>query len=162
MPFVWVRWKKLHPEAQVPSYATDGAAGADLCAVFDKDSGITADNPLGLEPGERVLVKTGVAIELPFRYEAQVRPRSGLALKHGITVLNAPGTIDSDYRGDIGVILYNAGSETFWIKPGDRIAQLVVSPIAIARFMDTGDVLSETERGAGGFGSTGREAIAKG
>ena len=129
----------------IPSYETAGASGADLKS---KEDGV-------LNPGERRLVKTGVFIELPIGYEAQVRPRSGLALKHGITMLNSPGTIDSDYRGEIGVIMINHGSEPFTYKKGDRIAQLVISKYSRAEFQITSS-LTETVRGAGGFGHTGK------
>lgn len=141
---VKVGFKKLRQEAKVPTYGTDGAAGADLYAVQREVVGV----------GERVLVKTGIAIELPLGFEAQVRPRSGLALKRGVTVLNTPGTIDSDYRGEIGVILFNTGVSPFIIEPGDRIAQLVIAPVMRAEFVDAQE-LSETERAEGGFGSTG-------
>ena len=127
------------------SYETAGASGADLKS---KEDGI-------LKSGERRLVKTGVFIELPAGYEAQVRPRSGLALKHGITMLNSPGTIDSDYRGEIGVIMINHGSEPFVYKKGDRIAQLVISKYSRVEFKNTLS-LTETVRGAGGFGHTGK------
>ncbi|RWI35490.1 dUTP diphosphatase [Mesorhizobium sp.] len=161
-----VRYKKLHPDAKAPVYGTREAAGADLCAVTyeaDYQGGYTAAEAaekgmaaVPVTPGARRLVKTGIAIELSPGFEAQIRPRSGLALKHGITVLNTPGTIDSDYRGEIGVILYNAGSETFWVNPGDRIAQMVIAPVERAAFVFVGDEqLSETRRGEGGFGSTG-------
>ena len=130
----------------LPTYMSEGAAGADLCAAVSGD--------LVLEPGARALVPTGFAIALPAGYEAQVRPRSGLALKHGITCLNSPGTIDADYRGPIGVILANLGSEPFTIRRGDRIAQLVVAPVVRAAF-DESPELSETARAHGGFGSTG-------
>ncbi|MCX4361047.1 dUTP diphosphatase [Mucispirillum schaedleri] len=129
----------------IPSYETAGASGADLKS---KEDGI-------LKSGERRLVKTGVFIELPAGYEAQVRPRSGLALKHGITMLNSPGTIDSDYRGEIGVIMINHGSEPFVYKKGDRIAQLVISKYSRVEFKNTLS-LTETVRGAGGFGHTGK------
>ncbi len=129
----------------IPSYETAGASGADLKS---KEDGI-------LKPGERRLVKTGVFIELPAGYEAQVRPRSGLALKHGITMLNSPGTIDSDYRGEIGVIMINHGSGPFVYKKGDRIAQLVISKYSRVEFKNTLS-LTETVRGDGGFGHTGK------
>lgn len=129
----------------IPSYETAGASGADLKS---KEDGI-------LKSGERRLVKTGVFIELPAGYEAQVRPRSGLALKYGITMLNSPGTIDSDYRGEIGVIMINHGSEPFVYKKGDRIAQLVISKYSRVEFKNTLS-LTETVRGAGGFGHTGK------
>lgn len=130
-----------------PSYSTFGAAGADIRAC------ITA--PVVIKPGERALIPTGLLFEIPEGYEIQVRPRSGLALKHGITCLNSPGTIDSDYRGEIGVILINTGKEDFTVENNDRIAQIVLSPVMRADFVTTG-ILSETERGSGGFGSTGK------
>ncbi|GHG88463.1 dUTP diphosphatase [Pseudodonghicola xiamenensis] len=133
----------------LPAYETEGSAGADLRANFSDRGEVV------LAPGARALIPTGLRIEIPNGYEAQIRPRSGLALKHGITLPNAPGTIDSDYRGPLGVIVMNAGSEAFTISHGDRIAQMVVAPVVQARF-DLVDDLSETDRGAGGFGSTGR------
>lgn len=131
----------------LPRYATDGAAGADLTAAVDGE--------LVIEPGARALVPTGLTIELPPGYEAQVRPRSGLALHHGVVLPNAPGTIDCDYRGEVSVILWNAGSEPFTVQRGDRIAQLVVAPVTRAHW-DPAVALGETPRGAGGFGHTGR------
>ncbi|MEO5773205.1 MAG: dUTP diphosphatase [Sphingomicrobium sp.] len=128
-----------------PVYATDGAAGMDVVAAEE----------LVLVPGQRHAVATGFAIAIPEGYEVQVRPRSGLALKHGITCLNTPGTIDSDYRGEVKVILANLGSEPFEIKRGERIAQLVPAPVLKAEFREV-QSLNETERGTGGFGSTGR------
>lgn len=133
----------------LPSYETSGAAGADVRANLPDGVSIT------LEPGQRALIPTGLWIEIPEGYEVQVRPRSGLALKHGITLPNTPGTIDSDYRGPLGVILMNAGQESFEVAHGERIAQLVVAPVVQADFQFA-DELSETERGSGGFGSTGR------
>ena len=129
----------------VPSYATDGAAGMDVVAAED----------LVLGPGARHAVATGFAMAIPPGYEVQVRPRSGLALKHGITCLNTPGTIDSDYRGEVKVILANLGTEPFPIARGERIAQLVPAPVQRAVFAEV-ESLDETSRGAGGFGSTGR------
>ncbi len=131
----------------LPSYASEGAAGADLCAAVGE--------PLVLEHGDRAAVPTGLIIELPRGYEAQVRPRSGLALKHGVTLANAPGTIDSDYRGEVKVILVNLGRDTFTILRGDRIAQLVVAPVQRAVFREAVK-LAPSDRGDGGFGSTGR------
>lgn len=128
-----------------PAYATDGAAGLDVVAAED----------LTLAPGQRHAVATGFSIAIPPGYEVQVRPRSGLALKHGITCLNTPGTIDEDYRGEVKVILANLGSEPFEVRRGERIAQLVPAPVLKAAFREVDD-LSETGRGAGGFGSTGR------
>jgi dUTP pyrophosphatase len=130
----------------LPAYMTAGAAGADVCAAVEA--------PLVLAPGERALVPTGFALAVPEGYEVQVRPRSGLALRAGVTVLNAPGTIDSDYRGPVGIVLVNLGREPFTIERGERIAQLVLAPVARAAFGETGE-LARTDRGAGGFGSTG-------
>jgi len=134
----------------LPAYQTAGAAGADVCANFPPEAreGIT------LASGARALLPTGLRMAIPAGFEVQVRPRSGLALKHGVTVANAPGTIDSDYRGPLGVILVNLGSEPFHIAHGDRIAQLIVAPVVQAGF-DLAESLDETARGAGGFGSTG-------
>jgi dUTP pyrophosphatase len=128
----------------LPAYETSGAAGMDLRSAED----------MTLAPGARALVPTGIAIALPEGYEAQVRPRSGLAVKHGITVLNAPGTIDCDYRGEIRVPLINHGEHEFRITRGDRIAQMVVAPVTRAEWIETG-TLDDTARGAGGFGSSG-------
>jgi dUTP pyrophosphatase len=128
----------------LPSYATDGAAGMDIVSAED----------VILPPGGRHAVTTGFAIAIPHGYEVQVRPRSGLALKHGISLPNTPGTIDSDYRGEMKVIMINLGQEAFVVARGDRIAQLVVAPVQPARFVEV-DTLDETARGAGGFGSTG-------
>ncbi|NYZ12953.1 dUTP diphosphatase [Azospirillum sp. RWY-5-1] len=130
----------------LPAYATEGAAGLDLVAAVAAD--------LALPPGGRALVPTGIAIALPPGFEAQVRPRSGLALKHGVTVLNSPGTIDADYRGEVGVILINHGDRPLTITRGDRIAQLVVARFARVEWEETA-ALPESGRGAGGFGSTG-------
>ena len=130
----------------LPAYATPGSAGLDLRAHLEE--------PRTLQPGERTLIPTGLSLALPDGYEAQVRPRSGLALKHGITVLNSPGTVDADYRGDVGVILINLGHEPFEIAPGDRIAQLVVAAYAQVEWSLV-ETLPETERGSGGFGHTG-------
>ena len=133
----------------LPSYATPSAAGVDLVAALSAE--------LSLPPGGRALVGTGIAIALPPTFEAQVRPRSGLALKSGITVLNSPGTIDADYRGEIGVILVNLGDGPYVVRRGDRIAQLVIAPVSRAAWAET-DRLPPSERGAGGFGSTGAVA----
>jgi dUTP pyrophosphatase len=130
----------------LPAYMTAGAAGADIVAAV-------ADDVL-LPPGERALVPTGFSLEVPAGYEVQIRPRSGLALRHGVTLLNSPGTIDSDYRGPVGVILVNLGSAPFVVRRGERIAQLVVAPVVQAAFREA-DVLGASTRGAGGFGSTG-------
>lgn len=129
-----------------PEYSTEQSAGVDLRANIP--------NSIDLAPGERKLVPTGMHLELPNGYEAQVRPRSGLALKHGISVLNSPGTIDADYRGDVGVILINMGQETFTINHGERIAQLVIAQYTQVKFLDTNE-LSDSKRGTGGFGSSG-------
>lgn len=131
-----------------PAYASPGAAGLDLYAA------LPAGQKLVLEPGARDLIPTGMEIALPQGYEAQVRPRSGLAVNHGVTILNAPGTIDSDYRGEVKALLINHGAQPFDITRGMRIAQLVISPVARATLVETDD-LDETARGAGGFGSTG-------
>ncbi|WP_170372570.1 dUTP diphosphatase [Ruegeria arenilitoris] len=144
-----IREDGADPAIALPSYETAGAAGADVRANLPDRGSIT------LQPGERALVPTGLRVEIPDGYEIQVRPRSGLALKHGITLPNAPGTIDSDYRGPLGVIVLNAGREAFEIGHGDRIAQLVVAPVIQARF-EMADSLQESQRGSGGFGSTGR------
>jgi dUTP diphosphatase len=132
----------------LPTYQSKGAAGLDLVAALD------TQRPLTLAPGARALVPTGLTLELPAGFEAQVRPRSGLALNYGITVLNSPGTIDSDYRGEVGVVLANLGHAPFEIRRGERIAQLVVAPVASAELIEVAGV-SVTERGGGGFGSTG-------
>jgi len=132
--------------AREPAYQTPGAAGADLCAFLD--------SPMTLAPGSRALIPTGLRLQLPSGFEAQVRSRSGLAARYGVACLNAPGTIDSDYRGEIKVILINHGTEDFVIAPGDRIAQLVVAPVCRARF-ELAPVLDASSRGEGGFGSTG-------
>ena len=133
----------------LPAYETAGSAGMDLRAAVPEDA------PMTLEPGARALVPTGLKIALEQGWEAQIRPRSGLALKHGISAPNTPGTIDSDYRGEVGVILINLGQEPFVIKRGERIAQMVIAAVAQATVVEV-DTLDETARGAGGFGSTGR------
>ncbi len=133
----------------LPHYATADSAGVDLVAAVE--------NAVILQPGERQLIPTGIAIALPPGTEAQVRPRSGLALRHGITLLNTPGTIDADYRGEIGVILINLGQESFAIDRGMRIAQMVVAPVVQVAWDEVAE-LSESQRGAGGFGSTGVES----
>lgn len=133
----------------IPAYQTAEAAGLDLMAA------VPDNEPLTLAPGQYALVPTGLAIALPPGHEAQVRPRSGLAAKHGVTVLNAPGTIDADYRGEIKVILINHGQAAFVIKRGERIAQMVIAPVMQAELVPV-TTLSDTDRGAGGFGSTGR------
>lgn len=139
-----VKIKQLHPDAKIPQYQTLGAAGFDLHALEDYK----------LSAGERVLVKTGLAFELQIGFELQIRPRSGLALKNGISVLNAPGTIDSDYRGEVGVLLINHSKEDFAIKKGDRIAQGVVARYERVEF-EVCEELGESARGTGGFGSSG-------
>jgi dUTP pyrophosphatase len=138
--------RKVSPDAALPAYETGGAAGMDLRAFTGEDVSIP---PLG-----RAKIPTGLFVEIPPGYEGQVRPRSGLALRSGVTVLNSPGTIDSDYRGEIEVILINLGAESFKVKNGDRIAQMVISPVFRLGITEAG-TLSETPRGAGGFGSTG-------
>ena len=136
----------------LPGYASTGAAGADLranLAEADRDTGLT------LEPGARALIPTGLRMAIPEGYEVQVRPRSGLALKHGVSLPNTPGTIDSDYRGEVGVILINLGRDPFVVTHGERIAQMIVTPVLQADFT-LSEELDKTARGAGGFGSTGR------
>jgi dUTP pyrophosphatase len=147
---VTVRVKRLpHGEGlPLPSYQSGDAAGLDVVA------GVPEGSPIVLLAGARALIPTGFALELPRGYEAQVRPRSGLALKHGVTLLNGPGTIDSDYRGELMVILINHGAEPFVLRRGDRIAQLVIAPVARVE-IERADALGATERGQGGFGSTG-------
>jgi dUTP pyrophosphatase len=147
---VTVAVKRLPHAADLPlpRYETAGAAGMDLQAAID------ADAPLVLKAGARALVPTGLTLALPEGFEAQVRPRSGLALKQGVTLVNSPGTIDSDYRGEIGVILINHGQEDVVVTRGMRIAQLVIAPVIQARLVEL-DELDQSERGAGGFGSTG-------
>jgi len=136
----------------LPDYATAESAGMDLAAAVAAD--------LVLAPGARALVPTGLAIALPAGFEAQIRPRSGLALEHGVTLLNSPGTVDADYRGEIGVVLVNHGDAPFTIRRGDRVAQLIVAPVARISWEEA-DALAGTERGAGGFGSTGRGEAAR-
>lgn len=133
----------------LPLYATEQSAGCDLCAHFQDRDEIT------LAPGAWALIPTGLFIQLPPGHEAQVRPRSGLALKHAVTVLNAPGTIDADYRGEVGVLLINHSAEPFQVKQGDRIAQMVIAPYCRAAWVEV-EALDESRRGAGGFGSTGK------
>ena len=137
------------PDVALPSYESAGAAGADLRANFAERDGIT------LEPGERALVPTGLRLAIPAGLEAQIRPRSGRALKDGLSVPNAPGTIDSDYRGELKVILINHGTDAFTIARGERIGQMVLAPVTRIVWQEVAS-LDETERGAGGFGSTGR------
>ena len=139
-----VLFRKIDPAARLPAYAHPGDAGMDLFSVED----------VSLKPGGRALVRTGLVMQLPPDAEAQVRPRSGLALKHGVTVLNTPGTIDAGYRGEIGVILVNHGDSAFLVEKGMKIAQMVVSPVVRAVIEET-SVTDDTDRGTGGFGSTG-------
>ncbi|MBO7684667.1 MAG: dUTP diphosphatase [Kiritimatiellae bacterium] len=139
-----VAFRRVNPDAVLPEYAHEGDAGMDVRSVDD----------LVIPPGGRALVRTGLVMQLPPLAEAQVRPRSGLALKHGVTVLNAPGTIDAGYRGEVGVILANFGDSDFAVRKGDRVAQLVVAPVTRAEVVEVAEVAS-TDRGEGGFGSTG-------
>ena len=139
--------KKLKPSVKLPLYKTDGASGMDLMAFLDKS--------IELKPGESCLVPTGLSVAFPKEYEIQIRPRSGLAAKSNISVLNTPGTIDSDYRGEIKVILFNHGNKSFKINNNDRIAQMILTPVIKMNFEET-DYLPETVRGEGGFGSTGK------
>ncbi|MCF6273583.1 MAG: dUTP diphosphatase [Rhodobacteraceae bacterium] len=132
----------------LPQYESDGAAGMDVRAALNGGS-------LSIKPNGRVLVKTGFALEMPPGYEMQIRPRSGLALKHGVTMLNAPGTIDSDYRGEVGVILINLGDEDFIVRHGERIAQMLLAPVTRCVWVET-EALSASRRGEAGFGSTGK------
>ena len=150
LKFMWEDW--ADQALGLPRYETEGAAGADIRANLrreDRDAGVT------LAPMARLIVPTGLRVEIPRGYEMQIRPRSGLALKHGISLPNTPGTIDSDYRGPLGVALINLGAEPFVIAHGDRIAQMVIAPVLQARF-EVVAALSDTARGTGGFGSTGR------
>jgi len=143
---IQIKVKKLHPKAVIPGYMTEHAAGMDLCTVIDA--------PVELLPGERTLLPTGLAMEIPPGFEGQVRPRSGLALKKGIALVNSPGTIDADYRGEIGIIIINHGSEAVEFMPGDRIAQLIIAPVTQATLVEAND-LNDSERSSGGFGHTG-------
>ena len=144
-----IRLKRMGeaPGFSVPAYMSSGAAGMDLCAALEK--------PRILQPMERALIPCGFSMELPEGHEAQIRPRSGLAIRHGITCLNSPGTIDHDYRGEVQVVLINLGQEPFEIKAGDRIAQMVINEVERAEIEITAE-LSASDRGSGGFGSTGR------
>lgn len=146
MSKVRIRRNDIAKRFDMPAYQTDLAAGFDLRAAIEK--------PVVLGPGDRALVSTGISVQLEAGYEMQIRPRSGLALKNGITVLNSPGTVDADYTGDVGVILVNYGQYEFTVKPGDRIAQAIIATVAKAVIEEV-DELEETERGSGGFGSTG-------
>ena len=141
--------KKLNPSVQMPSYKTNGASGMDLMAFIDE--------PIELKPGKSCLVPTGLSVAFSKEYEIQIRPRSGLAAKNNITVLNTPGTIDSDYRGELKIILFNHGNENFIINNNDRIAQMVLTPIVKMEIEEINE-LPETIRGKGGFGSTGKWA----
>lgn len=145
---ITLRIKKLDhaKDLPLPSYATPGSAGMDLRSA--------SVEPVVISPGQRALVPTGLILEIPDGYEGQVRPRSGLALKHGISLVNSPGTVDSDYRGEVMVIMINLGDDHFMINYGDRIAQLVIAPVIQAQIVEI-DEISESERGDGGFGSTG-------
>ena len=149
-PTVPIRRLEHNPDLPLPAYETAQAAGMDLRAA------VPEDEPLTLRPGSRFPVPTGLAFALPPGFEGQVRPRSGLAFKAGITCLNSPGTVDADYRGEVKVILINHGAEDFTIRRGDRIAQLVIAPVVQARWAEVAS-LDETARGAGGFGSTGAQ-----
>jgi dUTP pyrophosphatase len=142
-----VRVKRVRPQAELPRYQTPGAAGMDLHACVDE--------VVTILPGSRAMVGTGLAFAIPNGWEGQIRPRSGLAAKHGVTVINTPGTIDSDFRGEVGVVLVNHGDETFIVNNGERIAQIVFAEHGRATLVDATE-LDETERGAGGYGSTGR------
>lgn len=135
---------------EIPKYESIGAAGLDIRAA------INADQPITLKPGERMLIPSGLKMEIPLGYEVQVRPRSGLAFKHGITLVNAPGTIDSDYRGEVSTLLINLGQQNFIINRGERVAQWVVAPVVQTSFTMV-DALSDTARGTGGYGSTGKK-----
>lgn len=148
MENIYIPLKRVRSQTTpLPAYMTSHAAGMDLCAALEDD--------LVIKPGARVLVPTGIAIAVPPGYEAQIRPRSGLALRHGIALVNSPGTIDPDYRGEIGIIMINHGSEPFAIRNGERIAQMVFAPVARAVLTEVSD-LELTDRGAGGFGHTGK------
>jgi dUTP pyrophosphatase len=143
---IQVKVKKLHPDAIVPGYMTEHAAGMDLCTVIEA--------PLTLAPGERTLLPTGLAMEIPAGFEGQVRPRSGLALKKGLSLVNSPGTIDADYRGEIGIIIINHGSDPVEFLPGDRVAQLIIAPVTQASLIEVAE-LDDSVRSTGGFGHTG-------
>ena len=147
---LWEDWADR--DLPLPAYETVGAAGADIRANLAHD---IRQSGLVLQPMQRVIVPTGIRVEIPFGFEMQIRPRSGLAVKHGISLPNTPGTIDSDYRGPLGVALINLGAEAYVIRHGDRIAQMIIAPVVQARF-EVVEQLSQTARGEGGFGSTGR------
>jgi dUTP pyrophosphatase len=144
MQTVEIKFQKLHPDAQIPSYAHIGDAGADIYAIAE----------VTLYPQNRAAIPTGLAVDIPLGYELQVRPKSGLALKHGITVLNAPGTVDAGYRGEIQVILINFGADSYTFSKGQKIAQLVLKPVIQAQYIE--GELGTSDRGVGGFGSTGQ------
>ena len=143
MQSVEIKFQKLHPDAQIPSYAHIGDAGADVYAIAE----------VTLQPLNRAAIPTGLAVDIPIGYEIQVRPKSGLALKHGVTVLNSPGTIDAGYRGEIQVIVINLGTEAYTCVKGQKIAQLVLKPVIQAQYIE--GELGSSDRGIGGFGSTG-------
>jgi len=143
MQAIEIKFQKLHPEAQIPSYAHIGDAGADIYAVTE----------VTLEPQKSAAIPTGLAVEIPIGYEIQVRPKSGLALKHGVTVINSPGTVDAGYRGEIQVIVVNLGTEAYTFAKGQKIAQLVLKPVIQASYVES--ELGNSDRGVGGFGSTG-------
>ena len=143
MQVIEIKFQKLHPDAQVPSYAHTGDAGADVYAVAE----------VTLQPQDRAAIPTGLAVDIPIGYEIQVRPKSGLALKHGIGILNSPGTIDAGYRGEIQVIVINFGKEAYTFAKGQKIAQLVLKPVIQAKYIE--GELGTSDRGVGGFGSTG-------
>lgn len=143
MQTIEIKFQKLHPDAQIPSYAHIGDAGADVYAVAE----------VIVAPQKRAAIATGLAVDIPLGYEIQVRPKSGLALKHGITVLNSPGTVDAGYRGEIQVIVINLGDETYTFTKGQKIAQLVLKPVIQANYVE--GELGTSDRGVGGFGSTG-------
>jgi len=143
MQTIEIKFQKLHPDAQIPSYAHIGDAGADVYAVTE----------VTLEPQKRAAIRTGLAVDIPIGYEIQVRPKSGLALKHGIAVLNSPGTVDAGYRGEIQVIVINLGEEAYTFAKGQKIAQLVLKPLIQASYVE--GELGISDRGVGGFGSTG-------
>ena len=164
-PHIIVSVKKLHPDAVLPQYQSEHAAGMDLHA-YDSEAAFNCDGvlrdwaALEIQPGGRVLAGTGISLAIPAGYEGQIRPRSGLALKHGVTVLNSPGTIDSDYRGEIKILLINLGSKPVEIKRGDRIAQIVFAPVAHAALQCV-ESFDDTARGSGGFGSTDKPSEVK-
>lgn len=158
-PLIRLSWNDdADRDLPLPTFATDGAAGADLCANYPPDQRAAG---LTLEPGARALVPTGLRMAIPAGFEVQLRPRSGLALKHGLTLPNSPGTVDSDYRGPVGVIVQNGGDAPYTIAHGDRIAQMVVAPVLRAGFV-LDDSLDDTARGTGGFGSTGDASTGRG